>query len=179
MDSYLDLQVHASQYANPLSSIWSITSLQHPYILHVKGVPWPNKLKFSRGHSKDAETELKDRGMTELISLHEKAFEVKAFCPLHWCYFILLSSISAPHSQEALCFYFNACQPLPPTKFLLISSIQEVPVPYVCPHGPLHYVWSQHPIENWILVVACYDNKPFMSPFEKAFKTPVFISNYR
>lgn len=67
--------MHASQYANPLSSIWSITSLQHPYILHVKGVPWPNKLKFSHGHSKDAETELKDRGMTELISLHEKAFE--------------------------------------------------------------------------------------------------------
>lgn len=60
-----------------------------------------------------------------------------------------------------------------------MSSSQEVPIPLCPPHDPPHYVCFQHPIENQILVVACHDNEPFMSQFEKALKRPVFISNYR
>lgn len=74
--------------------------------------------------------------------------------------------------------HLNACQILPSARLSLMSSIQEA-LSFCAPDQPPPYVWSQHLIENWILVVACDDNEPFMSQFEKTFETPVFISNYR
>lgn len=78
MESHLDLQPHTSHYAIPFSSIRSVTCPQHPYI-YIKGVLWPSKFRFSQGHSTDAETEVRDNGLIELISLHGKAFGVRDF----------------------------------------------------------------------------------------------------
>lgn len=93
------------------------------------------------------------------------------------------SYIPQPHwmrpSQAAPCF---SSECLSDSALCQASSSEQHPGSsraFCAPDQPPPSVWSQHLIENWILVVACDDNEPFMSQFEKAFETPVFISNYR
>lgn len=78
-------------------------------------------------------------------------------------------------SRAAPCFL--TWVPVKPA--LCPAPSNEQYLPLCSPDHPSPHVWSQHLIENWISAVACDDNEPFMSQFEKAFETPVFISNYR
>lgn len=108
----------------------------------------------------------------------ERSSDWEISVPLHCSCFILLS---LPCNEKLSAPYFNACQ-LPPLH--QISSNKQHPgstCPLCVPHSkdPPHYVWPQHPIENWVSAVTCHDNELFVSQFEKAFKTLVFISNYR
>lgn len=120
--------------------ILSVTSPQHPYILHIKGVLQPNLFRFSHGHLTDAETELRDNSTMELISLPEKAFGRRDFTPVHCFYFILLSHPGLSFSQDTLCFLFECLSTSAPPPN---SSNEHHPgstFPFVCPHNPLHYV---------------------------------------
>lgn len=165
---------HKLGTANTFPSAHSIVS-QWPWMAHTEVL---KLITAVLSQLLNRETKLRDNSLTALISPQERH-----------CSEIFALYTALPHtflSQAVCCLikqlpasYLNACQTPPSAKLPLVSRIQEVPVPFVLPDHPPPYVWSQYLIENWILVVACDDNEPFMSQFEKAFETPVFISNYR
>lgn len=119
--------------------------------------------------------------MAWLSSFHsmKKVLEKEIFISSTLIFYTSFSHAIFCISKKLSTSYLTLVNLCPSGKFLLMSSIREAPVPFVCPRYPPHYVWSQHPTKNWILIVACYDNEPFMSQWEKAFKTPVIISNNR
>lgn len=110
--NHLDLQAHARHDTNPFFPFFrwlphdnSISFIQKDFCSLINlGFLW---------FSTDTETEFRYNGLIELISLHEKSFGIRDFYLLYTdiVYFFQLRNIL--HLQEALCFLFNACQPLP------------------------------------------------------------------